>query len=137
MSVFVAATFSGGRPGNFQTFTRRQLGPIAAKGPSISLCTCSNTQLHSTDVCYLSFCAFFSHLLEEDLEPFEVLPKGRIGPSLVMALRVLFASEEEFSRWYNLEGRLSFSTKLQLFRPVCLSVWTVASDLWVALLKDI
>jgi len=47
---------------------------------------------------------FCSHLLEEDLEPFEVLPKGKIGPSLVMALRVLFGSEEDFSRWHNLEG---------------------------------
>ena len=71
---------------------------------------------------YLFVLCFCSHLLKEDLEPFEVLPKGKIGPSLVMALRVLFASEEDFSLWHNLEGQLSSFAKLQLFRPACLSV---------------
>ena len=45
-----------------------------------------------------------SHLLEEGMEPFEVLPKGSINPSLLMALRVLFAPEEEFSQWGSLQG---------------------------------
>jgi len=37
-----------------------------------------------------------------------VLPKGKIGPSVLMALRVLFASEEEFSQWDSLQGQASY-----------------------------
>lgn len=48
-----------------------------------------------------------SELLEDDSEPFEVLPGGRIGPSLAVALRVLFASDSEFQCWRGLEDALS------------------------------
>ncbi|DBA84491.1 TPA: hypothetical protein ACH3X1_006110 [Trebouxia sp. C0004] len=66
------------------------------------------TKQMGNDVCQqrCTFLSDQSHLLEEDLEPFEVLPKGKIGPSLVMALRVLFASEEEFLLWHNLEDAM-------------------------------
>lgn len=66
------------------------------------------TKQMGNDVCQqrCTFLSDQSHLLEEDLEPFEVLPKGKIGPSLVMALRVLFASEEEFLYWHNLEDAM-------------------------------
>ncbi|DBA97673.1 TPA: hypothetical protein ACH3X3_012565 [Trebouxia sp. C0006] len=66
------------------------------------------TKHMGNDVCQqrCTFLSDQSYLLEEDLEPFEVLPKGKIGPSLVMALRVLFASEEDFSHWHNLEDAM-------------------------------
>ncbi|DBA79471.1 TPA: hypothetical protein ACH3X2_007743 [Trebouxia sp. C0005] len=66
------------------------------------------TKQMGNDVCQQR-CTFLrdqSHLLEEDLEPFEVLPKGNIGPSLVMALRVLFAPEEDFLCWHNLDDAM-------------------------------
>ena len=43
------------------------------------------------------------------MEPFEVLPKGRINPSLVMALRTLYASPDNFSTWTNLAGDIAAS----------------------------
>ena len=58
-------------------------------------------------LCLITFC-LCSHLLEEEQEPFEVLPKGNIGPSLLMALRVLFAPENTFLQWKGLEGVLSY-----------------------------
>lgn len=47
-----------------------------------------------------------SHLLEEEEEPFEVLPGGNINPSLLMTLRVLFADSKQFGAWQNLDGTL-------------------------------
>ncbi|CAL8465452.1 g4988 [Coccomyxa elongata] len=47
-----------------------------------------------------------SELLEEDREPFEVLPNACIGPSLLVALRVLLASETEFDSWRTLDDAL-------------------------------
>ena len=43
--------------------------------------------------------------MEEDEEPFEVLPGGRINPSLLMALRALFATSDEAAAWQTLEGQ--------------------------------
>ena len=47
-----------------------------------------------------------SELLEEDREPFEVLPDGCIGPSLLVALRVLLAADSEFHSWRSLDDAL-------------------------------
>jgi hypothetical protein len=47
-----------------------------------------------------------SDLLEEDREPFEVLPGGSIGPSLLVALRTLLASDSVFQGWRGLEDAL-------------------------------
>ncbi|KAK9789397.1 hypothetical protein WJX73_003152 [Symbiochloris irregularis] len=40
-----------------------------------------------------------SDLLEEEDEPFEVMPEGRVGPCLYAALRVLCASDAVFQGW--------------------------------------
>lgn len=45
-----------------------------------------------------------SELLEEDREPFEVMPEALLGPSLVAALRVLFADDAQFYTWQDLSG---------------------------------
>jgi len=38
-----------------------------------------------------------SNLLEEDEEPFLVLPKGQVGPSLLVAARILSGTRKEFA----------------------------------------
>ena len=121
MPVLVAVTFLGARPGQFQNYARKQLNRAqCCKRPFDSAMRLKHRFYKGVlPVCSVLHC---SYLLEEDLEPFEVLPKGKIGPSLVMALRVLFASEEDFSHWHNLEGQLSTSLRHQLFWLVCLSV---------------
>lgn len=48
----------------------------------------------------------FSELLDEDREPFEVLPNACIGPSILVALRVLLATETEFHSWRTLDDAM-------------------------------
>ena len=45
-----------------------------------------------------------SELLEEDEEPFEVLPGGIINAPLAVTLRVLTAPDDSFQSWATLEG---------------------------------
>ena len=45
-----------------------------------------------------------SDLLQEDEEPFEVLPGGRIGPCLYAALRILCADDATFDSWTGITG---------------------------------
>ena len=45
-----------------------------------------------------------SELLEEDEEPFEVLPGGTINAPLAVTLQVLTASDDSFHSWTTLEG---------------------------------
>ena len=42
-----------------------------------------------------------SDLLEEDEEPFLVLPKAQVGPSLLVAARILSATPAEFAAFQN------------------------------------
>ena len=50
---------------------------------------------------------FCSDLLEEDEEPFEVLPGGRVGPCLYAVLKVLYADALEFRGWHGIAGESS------------------------------
>ena len=59
--------------------------------------------------------AHFSELLEEDEEPFEVLPGGIINAPLAVTLRVLTASDDIFQSWTTLEG--AHMQRCSLCRP--------------------
>ncbi len=54
-----------------------------------------------------------SELLDEEREPFEVLPGGCIGPSLLVALRVLLASDADFCKWQSLDDALQLCSVQQ------------------------
>ena len=47
-----------------------------------------------------------SELLDEGSEPFEVMPEGCIGPSLVVALFVICADEQVFDQWTSIDDAL-------------------------------
>ena len=47
-----------------------------------------------------------SELLDEDAEPFEILPQGCIGPSLFVALFVICADGQLFSGWGHIEDAI-------------------------------
>ncbi|CAL5222086.1 g4393 [Coccomyxa viridis] len=47
-----------------------------------------------------------SELLDEDAEPFEVLPQGCVGPSLIVALFVICADDQLFSGWGHIEDAI-------------------------------
>ncbi|KAK9815861.1 hypothetical protein WJX72_010928 [[Myrmecia] bisecta] len=58
-----------------------------------------------------------SELLQEDAEPFEVLPGGVMGPALLVALRVLFAPQHVWTTWTSLADALQVQPVGQLGRP--------------------
>ena len=47
-----------------------------------------------------------SELLDEDAEPFEILPQGCVGPSLIVALFVICADGQLFSSWGHIEDAI-------------------------------
>ena len=49
------------------------------------------------------FCILCSELLDEDSEPFEVLPDSCIGPSLAVALFIIFADSQLFNQWGDMD----------------------------------
>ncbi|KAK9855763.1 hypothetical protein WJX84_004167, partial [Apatococcus fuscideae] len=65
----------------------------------------SHTQPDAFDA-KCSFLNEFSELLEEEEEPFEVLPGGIINAPLAVTLRVLTAANDDFRSWTSLEDAL-------------------------------
>ncbi|BDA50036.1 probable N-lysine methyltransferase SETD6 at N-terminal half [Coccomyxa sp. Obi] len=59
-----------------------------------------------------------SELLDEDREPFEVLPSACIAPSLLVALRVLLATKAEFHSWRTLDDALHLCATQQKPSPL-------------------
>ena len=60
-----------------------------------------------------------SELLDEDSEPFEVLPGGCIGPSLAVTLYIICADDQLYSSWSHMDDAVQSLQQVQNSSSAC------------------